>query len=237
MSGWVPFEHLSNLPPCLDPHPPALQPLQRPAKAAVSFVDPPLTTLFDAYEVQRIQLSFLKEQPEGAPYLCLKEEALAKLQGLREQTLGIDERLERRRALLTKFIKRIQLAPALQAVKRWNWAKTMLAAALKRENEEARERNLEAARERGGHIRRLRSNIEHNNKVDKQTYEIKYEAERKQIGFYESELAKVMTKKAQFQKESMERKLELSQARAALMRHQKAETIKQEDQQVHYKSE
>jgi hypothetical protein len=42
----------------------------------------------------------------------------------------------------------------------------------------------------------MKANIEHNNKIDKQTYEIKYEAERKQISFYESELAKVMSLKA-----------------------------------------
>jgi len=35
----------------------------------------------------------------------------------------------------------MQLAPALQAIKKWNWAKTMLGGALKRENEDLREKN------------------------------------------------------------------------------------------------
>jgi len=59
-----------------------------------------------------------------------------------------------------------------------------------------REKNLEASKERHFHIQQMKANIEHNNKIDKQTYEIKYEAERKQISFYESELAKVMSLKA-----------------------------------------
>ena len=73
--------------------------------------------------------------------------------------------------------------------------------------------------------------------MDKQTYEIKYEAERKQISYYEGELAKVMSLQAQHQKQSIERKIELSQARANLFRQQKAESVRVEDQQTHTKSE
>ena len=41
------------------------------------------------------------------------------------------------------------------------------------------ERNIDASKERQGHIQQMKSNIEYNNLVDKQTYEIKHEAERK----------------------------------------------------------
>ena len=85
------------------------------------------------------------------------------------------------------------MAPVVQAIKKWNWAKTVLFGAMKRQREDLLERNIDASKDRQGHIQQMKSNIEHNNLVDKQTYEIKYEAERKQISFYEGELAKVMS--------------------------------------------
>ena len=57
----------------------------------------------------------------------------------------------------------------------------------------------------------------------------------KTISFYQDELQKVMDVRARHMKESIERKLEISQARMALNRKLNAQNIKQEDLECDYK--
>ena len=118
----------------------------------VSFVEPPLTNIFDKYDQQRIERSYLRDQPEGYKYHTLKQKAIEKMQDLRDKSSLIDERNKRKAELLTKFIMRKELAAALNAIKKWNWAKTMLHGAMKRQREDLREKLIDTSKERQEHI-------------------------------------------------------------------------------------
>jgi hypothetical protein len=97
------------------------------------------------------------------------------------------------------------------------------------QREAVRDKYIQVTKDRQNNITTLRDNLKINNKLTKESYELKYDAEMKSISYHEGELQKLMDIRARHMKESIERKLEISQARVTMERKTNAQNIKQED--------
>ena len=86
------------------------------------------------------------------------------------------------------------------------------------QREQVRVRFIHGCKDRQATISVLRSNITHNNRVDRDAYSQQYDHEMRTISTYETELKSILATKAKYQKDTDEQKLDMSKAAVTMER-------------------
>lgn len=100
---------------------------------------------------------------------------------------------------------------------------------LTQQREQVRERYFNHCKVRQHSISVKRGNIQQSHRVLKETYDMQYAHEMKQIAVHELELKSILATKVKYHKETDEAKLDMSKAALAMERVSNAATIRQAD--------
>lgn len=115
---------------------------------------------------------------------------------LRDTEQRIQEREARKKHLLRKFIIKMDKAPLLRAIKKWNWQKLQLKKVFTDQRESVRSKYITGCYERAANISTLRYTMRKNHRVEKECYDVQYRFEMGEISKHESELKRILTVKA-----------------------------------------